>query len=249
MSNFLCSKFIFTALHYRIATLRLKNSLKRILRPNKEHLVNDTSTALALMRWLEEGYDKLNIGGGRKNLAGFINIDFVPSAGVERQVVANILDLSFVPSGCASQIHTNHVLEHLTQEQLARQIQEYHRILKGNELLTIRCPNALGVSYGFWFGLVLEQKREDFVRLGFPADEDFGNPADRWVEKDFFGLLHWFYGDIGNIRNQHLNIITPSKIEATVAEVGFNILKTTDPEAANIVIVAGKGIVEPGGHW
>ena len=244
IGNLLCSKFIFAAVRLRIATRRLRNMLKRFLLSDSEQLVNHSSTADVLKQWLERGYNKLNIGGGRKNLAGFINIDFVFFAEVERQVIANILGLSFIPDACVSQIHTNHVVEHLTQEQFENQLKQYYRILKDGGLLSIRCPNALGVSYGFWFEPVLEQERNEFIACGFPADETFGDPADKWMHKDLFGLLHWYYGDMGNIQNQHLNIIMPTKIKASVEDAGFNILKMSNPEAINIVVVARKAVME-----
>jgi len=240
VGNIVFSKFISAAVRWRIATRRLRNLLKRFVYPDAIGLVNNASAASALRLWLERGFDKLNMGGGFKSLDGFVNIDFVACPTAERQVVANILDLSFVPSQCASHIHGNHIIEHLTDEQLDHQLKEYHRILKNGGLLSIRCPNALGSSYGFWFDPVLEQDRDGFVGCGFPADETFGDPADKWMHKDLFGLLHWFYGDMGNIRNQHLNIITPSGIKGAVVQAGFNILKMTNPEAINIVIIARK---------
>ena len=234
--NLFCSKLIFASIRYRILTCRLKNSFRKI----PVQLVNDSSTALVLRTWLEKGFDKLNVGGGPKNLEGFVNIDFVRHPTVDREVIANIIDLSFVPNNSMSHVHCNHVIEHLTEEQLRHQILDYWRILKDNGYLTIRCPNSLGASFGFWFEPVLEQNRNEFVALGYPHDENFGNPEDKWLHKDLFGLLHWFYGDIGNIENQHLNIITPSKLKRCLEMAGFKILKMTEPESLNIALVAKK---------
>jgi len=240
IANLLCSGFIFAAVRYRIATRRCFNAVKKVLRPRATRVLNDDSVALAMKNWLDQGYDKLNIGGGKKNLYGFVNIDFVPHPNVEREVVANILDLTFVPDETASHIHSNHVIEHLTEAQLHRQLREYYRILKDRGRISIRCPNALGVAYGFWFPPILEQERDEFVSLGFPQDENFGNPLDRWAYKDLFGLLHWFYGDMGNIENQHQNVITPSKLIAYLEEAGFKIIKISKPEALNLVVIASK---------
>ena len=234
--NLFCSKLIFASLRYRIFTCRFKNSFRR----KNLLVVNDLSTALVLRTWLDKGFGKLNVGGGPKNLEGFVNIDFVNHPTVEREVVANILELSFVPNSSMSQIHCNHVIEHLTEEQLRHQILDYWRILKDNGCLTIRCPNSLGASFGFWFEPVLEGDRNEFIALGYPPDESFGNPEDKWLHKDLFGLLHWFYGDMGNIENQHLNIITPSKLKRCLEVAGFEILKMTEPEALNITLVAKK---------
>lgn len=240
VGNIICSKMIFTMLECRLVWLRFYNSLKRIFFPPKVVLKNTSSTQLSLMRWLDQGYNKLNIGGGRKNLEGYINIDFVDYPNVQRQVIANILDNVFIPDQCAAQIHSNHVIEHLTREDIINQLREWYRILKDGGLLTIRCPNALGVAYGFWFEPIIENQKEEFIKLGFPADENFGNPDDRWFHKDFFGLIHWFYGDIGNITNQHPIRITPSMLYNLLVDQGFDILKMTEPEAINIVVVARK---------
>lgn len=241
LGNWACSKFIFAALRWRLFTGRTRNRLKGMLRPGNEQRVNSAFLAGEVKQWLTQGYDKFNIGGGSKELKGFVNLDFVSFPQVSRQIVANILDLSYIPATCASQIHSNHVLEHLTEDQLGEQLMQYQRILKPAGLLTIRCPNALGAAYAFWFGAILEAGHDDFVTLGFPEDEDFGNPEDTWMEKDFYGLLHWFYGDVGNIRNQHLNRLTPSGIENRLRQAGFSIAKMSDPEAINLVVVARKG--------
>ncbi len=167
LGNLICSKFIFTAIRCRLAGRRFRNLLKSSTRSKAVQLVNDASTAEAFKRWQAQGYDKLNIGGGQKNLEGFINVDFVSYPNVERPIVANILDLSFIPDGCASHVHTNHVVEHLTEEQLMSQLREYHRILKDTGLLTIRCPNTLGSAYGFWFE----------PTLGYDTKSTFINPS------------------------------------------------------------------------
>lgn len=240
VANFIASRSIFAWVRWRLATLRLKNALKDILRPRKVKLINDENTSLILKYWLKKSFDRLNIGGGPKNLAGFINIDFMSYPQVEREVIGNILDLSFIPPGAISQVHSNHVLEHLSEAMIIRQFQEYHRILKDKGLLTIRCPNALGVAYGFWFEPELEDEREEFVALGFPAGESFGNPKDRWFHKDLFALLHWFYGEVGNVANQHLTIITPSKMQDYLKDNGFRIIKMSKPEAINLVVIAEK---------
>ena len=239
--NFICSKMVFIMLAYGLARRRFINRLKGIFVPPKVTLQNTPLTRQALMKWLDQGYDKLNMGGGSKDLNGFINIDFIACPDVQRQVIANILDIAFIPDGCASQVHSNHVVEHLSNVDLANQIREWHRILKEDGLLTIRCPNVLGAAYGFWFEPIIESKRDEFVKLGFPSDENFGNSEDRWIYKDFFGLIHWLYGDAGNITNQHLSQVTPSMLHNLLVNGGFSVLKMTEPEAINIVVVARKG--------
>jgi hypothetical protein len=227
-------------LAFGLARRRFINCIRRIFSPPKVPSKNTSLIQQELMEWLNQGYDKLNIGGGPKNLEGFVNIDFMNYPNVQRQVVANILDLSFLPDECVSQVHSNHVIEHLTNIDLITQIRNWYRILKKDGLLTIRCPNALGAAYGFWFEPVVESCKDEFIKLGFPLDEDFGNPADRWIHKDFFGLIHWLYGDTGNVGNEHLSHLTPSILHALLVSNGFNIVKMTEPEAINIAVVAVK---------
>lgn len=238
--NIVISKILFLVIWYRLVSIRLKNLLKRLIKRQSLNLANSDINVKSMRHYLKDGYDRINIGGGAKNLSGFINIDFISYPNIEREIIANILDLSFIPTNSISQIHSNHVIEHLSSNQIIMQFQEYNRILKDNGVLSIRCPNALDVSYGFWFEPVLEDDKDEFIALGFPLEEDFANPADIWFHKDLFGLLHWFYGDLGNVANQHLTIITPTKICDYLKSSGFEIIKISKPEAINLVVIARK---------
>ncbi len=238
--NLLLSQSIFLAMRWRLFFLRIKNRIRATSKSQPDFYPNKKIASDSLQKFIDHGYDKLNIGGGTKNLSGFVNIDFIAHPGAHREVVANILDLGFIPTHYASQIHSNHVIEHFSEVELLAQLKEYRRILKDNGTLTIRCPNALGVAYGFWFDPVLEHSREAFIQHGFPEDEDFSNPHDKWGHKDLYAFIHWIYGDMGNIVNQHMNVITPTKLKGYMASSGFEISMMSDPEALNLVVVATK---------
>lgn len=192
-----------------------------------------------MREWLKEGFNKVNIGGGSKNLAGFVNVDFVAFPSVERQVVGDIRDLSFIPDRTISHIHSNHVIEHLSPEELQSQLAQWHRVLKEGGIVSIRCPNALGVAFGFWFPPVLDESREAFLQAGYPADEDFCW-ADSWMHQDVLGTFYWFYADPGNIRNQHVSILTPSILKTALGRAGFEIAQMSVPESVNLIVVAVK---------
>ncbi|MBF0485474.1 MAG: methyltransferase domain-containing protein [Candidatus Omnitrophica bacterium] len=226
---------------WRFFSLRLRNKIKSCLKKQGCQLSNNDTVGKAFLNFKVQGYQKLNIGGGRKNLKGFVNIDFISYPGVERQIQANILDLKFIPDGSVSHVHSNHLVEHLTAQEFREQLAQYYRILETGGLLTLRCPNILGVCYGFWFEVVPEVKKERFLSLGFPEDEDFYNPQDGWYHKNFYGFLHWVYGDVGNIANQHLNIFTPSVMRAAVQTAGFDVVEMSDPESSNLIVLARKG--------
>ena len=246
LGNLLFTWLILFGIKWRIASRRLLNAFRAMFSAQPVTTASRESPAAQLAHWLGAGYDRLNIGGGPKNLAGFVNLDFVAHPDVEREICANILDLSFVPSACAAQVHSNHVIEHLSREQIASQLDEYFRILRPGGLLTLRCPNALGVVYAFFFDPVHETDREAFLSIGYPSDDDFANPQDAWLHKDFYGMLHWLYGDPGNIANQHLSQLTPSCLSQLVDTAGFALLRTSAPEAINLVIAARKPLQRSG---
>jgi SAM-dependent methyltransferase len=244
IGNLLFSSVVRLGIVWRLASRRLTNRIRRAVFPRPVVTVDNPSARDELERWLGAGYDKLNVGGGPKNLAGFVNVDFVRHANVAREICANILDLSFVPTGCMAQIHSNHVVEHLSRDQLVAQLREYVRILRPGGLLTVRCPNALGAVYAFWFPPVHESDREAFVADGFPAEEDFGDAKDGWLHKDFYGTLHWLYGDAGNVENEHLNQLTPSSLTGLIRGAGLVLVRASAPEAINLVVVARKPAAE-----
>lgn len=234
--NMAISKLIFWSLGYRRKQLirKYKNNSKVFQLENTEQTKKD------FQQYLDQGFSKINIGGGTKEFEGFVNLDFVKHENVSREVLANILDLSFIPDASINQVHSNHVMEHLTQQQLEQQLEQYQRILSQDGLISIRVPNALGVSYGFFFGQVAERDHEEFLKLGFPKEEDFYNKDDGWYYQDLWALYHWFFAYTGNIENEHLNQLTPTLLKDTVEKAGFTILKMSIPEASNIVLMAKK---------
>lgn len=234
--NLIISRLFFFFVRYRVNSLRRRNLLKGV--PGSLKSQNDPGNIFNA--WLAQGYDKINIGGGRKNLSGFINIDFVQHLGVEREVLADIRDLSFIPDNSISHVHSNHVIEHLSENDIMAQMNMYRRILKENGLLSVRVPNALGAAFGFWFEPILEEERQAYLELGYPFEDDFGNDQDKWMHKDFYGILHWFYGDVGNVENEHKTILTPTKLSSLIERGGFHILLISKPEAINIVVLAEK---------
>lgn len=237
--NILVSKAVFWSLRRRKRKL-----LKKAARRSEAHIHteqrNDEGQAEEVQKLLGEGYEKLNLGGGNKALNGFFNIDFIAHDLEVPEIVANILDLSFIPDQSLEQIHSNHVVEHLSKEQFEKQLEEYQRILKGDGFLSIRCPNVLGASYGFFFGHVPEDDREGFLEEGFPPDEDFQDPQDDWYVGDLYGLFHWFYAFPGFSENQHLNRFTPTLMRETLERKGFRVRKMSKPEAAQLVVIAEK---------
>jgi len=245
IGNFIITNIIFSAIKYRLFYLRIKNTIRSAFTKEKPCEINLEITKINFQSYLNNGIVKINVGGGNRNLEGFLNIDFVKHPTVKKELLANILDLSFIPSNSLVHIHSNHLIEHLSDTELSNQLKEYYRILDQNGILTIRCPNILGVSYGFFFDTVKEENYLDFITNGYPKDDYFYNPKDDWYHKDFFGYLWFVYADRGNVKNQHLNILTPSKLRSKLITSGFQIKLMTEPETTNLIVIATKAILNP----
>ena len=230
------SQLIFFGLEYR------RKQLIRKYKKNSKifQFKNTEQTQADFEKYLNQGFNKINIGGGTKNFTDFVNLDFIRHENVEREVIANVLDLSFISDSSIKHIHSNHVMEHLTQQQLEEQLKQYQRILAQDGIISIRVPNALGVAYGFFFGPIAERDHDEFLKLGFPAAEDFYNKDDGWYYQDLWALYHWFFAFTGNVENEHLNQLTPTLLKDTVENAGFTVLKMSIPEASNIVLMAKK---------
>lgn len=240
VGNLISSKLVQLLVGCRLLTQRMRFHMRTRLKGTSIQQIESRTIAEEMRKWLNAGYDKLNVGGGPRNLTGFVNIDLVRHESVEREIVANALDLSFVPSNRISQVHSSHMLEHLRPEHIPLQLDQYYRVLKSDGILTLRIPNALGASYAFWFEPIMEAGREAFIADGYPNDEVFGDPREGWLHKDLYGLLHWFYGEVGNPLNEHLSRITPSWLESRLEAAGFRTRRISLPEALNIVVVAEK---------
>lgn len=235
--NMLASSFFFWTLEHRKKRLAFENG-KKFAEAQQFVLENKPETANQFRKLLDSGLTKVNLGGGKKNLQGYINVDFEAHANIQSVIQANITDLDFIPDSCLTHVHSNHVVEHVTQDDFEKMLRSVKRILKNESVFTIRCPNILGVSYGFFHGAVAERDHDEFIAAGFPSDEEFANPLDNWYEKDIYAYAHWVWGDIGNPANQHLNIWTPTKMQRTLEGEGYSVIKMSEPEASNLVVVA-----------
>jgi len=81
---------------------------------------------------------KLHLGCGNQHLEGYVNVDISPASSAD--IVVSAERLPFL-NGCASEIFTSHMIEHIPRESLNTTIIEWHRLLAPNGRLVIRCPN------------------------------------------------------------------------------------------------------------
>ena len=95
----------------------------------------------------------LNIGCGSHKMKGYIGIDLYPISGVG--VIARAHRLPF-PLNSASHVYTQHLVEHLAPAVFNKSIIDWHRVLKPDGKLTIRCPN-----FEYWVRRWLEAPDEE----------------------------------------------------------------------------------------
>jgi predicted SAM-dependent methyltransferase len=89
---------------------------------------------------------KINIGCRSSRIEGFENCDIVD--GPEVDYVCSADGLPF--EDCSiDEILSEHMIEHLTFEEFNRAINEWCRVLKPGGILTIECPDLLGVCKAF----------------------------------------------------------------------------------------------------
>ena len=80
---------------------------------------------------------KLNLGSGKRDLEGYVNIDAVKQT--EETVIGDVLNLTYQDNSI-DEIFSEHVVEHLTRPELNRFFSESKRMLKSGGKLHIIAP-------------------------------------------------------------------------------------------------------------
>jgi predicted SAM-dependent methyltransferase len=94
---------------------------------------------------------KLNLGSGKRNREGFINIDAVKQT--DSTIVGNILNLDY-EDGTIEHIYSSHVIEHLDKNEIKRYFSECHRMLIPNGIMELLAPSMLLIIKQFNNGKV-----------------------------------------------------------------------------------------------
>src|SRR6516225_5520478 len=89
-------------------------------------------------------FKKLNLGCGWDLREGYINVDFQPFHNPD--LVADVRDLSSLPSGWFEEIVAQDVLEHLPRLDTLRTLAEWNRLLCLGGFLHLRMPNIIGLA-------------------------------------------------------------------------------------------------------
>jgi predicted SAM-dependent methyltransferase len=89
-------------------------------------------------------FRKLNLGCGFDLRDGYVNVDF--QAFHKPDLVADVRELSMLPSGWFEEILAQDVLEHLPRLDTPKALVEWNRLLCVNGLLYLRMPNIVGLA-------------------------------------------------------------------------------------------------------
>lgn len=86
---------------------------------------------------------KLNLGCGFDHKQGYLNVDFREFH--EPDVVADVCDLSTLPSGFYDEVLAQDLLEHLPRSRTRLALREWNRVLRSSGTLRLRTTSLLGL--------------------------------------------------------------------------------------------------------
>jgi predicted SAM-dependent methyltransferase len=158
-------------------------------------------------------FKKLNLGCGWDLREGYINVDFQDFH--KPDLVADVRELSSLPSGWFEEIVAQDVLEHLPRLDTPRTLAEWNRLLCIGGLLHLRMPNIVGLA-------------ELLVRA-----ENAGIENQKHLVQCLFGTQA-YTGD------WHLTSFTEPLVRHYLAEAGFDIVKLGSRDHWLFEVIAKK---------
>jgi SAM-dependent methyltransferase len=90
---------------------------------------------------------KVNVGCGWDRRDGYLNVDFIE--GHAPDLVADVRELSMLPSEYYDEVLAQDVLEHFPRADGPRALAEWARLLRPGGTLVLRVPNLLGLALLF----------------------------------------------------------------------------------------------------
>jgi predicted SAM-dependent methyltransferase len=142
-------------------------------------------------------FKKLNLGCGFDLRDGYVNVDF--QAFHKPDLVADVRELSMLPSGWFEEILAQDVLEHLPRLDTPKALVEWNRLLCVNGLLFLRMPNIVGLA----------------ELLVSPENADIENQTL---------LVQCLFGTQAYTGDWHLTGFTEPLVRHYLSETGFEIL-------------------------
>ena len=125
----------------------------------------------------------LHVGCGNNNksdLKGFNNdnwkeIKFDIDNNVNPDIVGTLTDMKSVETASVDALYSAHNIEHIYPHQVPIALREFHRVLKEDGMVVIRCPNIQSVCEAVAQDRLLEPLDESPAGPISPIDILFGN--------------------------------------------------------------------------
>jgi predicted SAM-dependent methyltransferase len=143
-------------------------------------------------------FKKLNLGCGWDLREGYVNVDFQDFH--KPDLVADVRELSILPSSWFDEIVAQDVLEHLPRLDTPRTLAEWNRLLCIGGLLHLRMPNIVGLA----------------ELLVSPEKADIENQKN---------LVQCLFGTQAYTGDWHLTSFTEPLVRHYLAEAGFIIVR------------------------
>jgi len=156
---------------------------------------------------------KLNLGCGFDKKEGYLNIDL--NAFHKPDLIADVCNLSMLPSGYYEEIIAQDILEHLPRSKTESTLAEWNRLLKGNGILKLRVPNLIGLM-----SLFLKKENQSVKKQEELIQCCFGTQA--------------YDGDY------HYTSFTELLLKHYLVKTGFSILKMSRKDEWLFEIIAQK---------
>jgi|SRR5581483_8926282 len=157
---------------------------------------------------------KLNLGCGYDVRPGYLNVDFVERH--QPDLVADVRDLSALPSDWFDEVLAHDVLEHLPRADTARALAEWARVMRHGGAITIRVPSLLHLT--------------EMLLCG-----DYQSPAFHE------GVIQCAYGTQAYDGDYHLTTFTPLVLQQHLHAAGLAPRSAHLVDGWMIEVVAGKG--------
>lgn len=154
---------------------------------------------------------KINFGAGKQTWDGFYCIDAQQSPKATRPLdlihavefdVDRLVNPIPLPDGCADELHSYHVVEHVRQYEAPALIREFHRLMKPGALLVLELPNVEAAARNLLAGMP-----DQMCWFAFYGDASHLDPF----------MLHKFG-------------YTPKTIRALLSDAGFKDIQIKPPK-------------------
>jgi predicted SAM-dependent methyltransferase len=167
---------------------------------------------------------KLQIGGGRNRLEGWLNTDYRPRS--PEQVYLDATQPFPFADATFHCVFSEHVIEHLAYREGQFMLRECHRILQPGGKIRVATPNLLNIV-----GLAMPEKNPLQRRYIAMATERY-IPENRAGRAAF--VINNFFWDFG-----HYFVYDPECLTAALAEAGFGQITAWQPGESDDPQLAG----------